>query len=175
MESKQIRLWKQQVNVQLQSFFAFHSDATISSTDRDSWRFTGFYGHSEIARHKESWSLLEILSTQSIRPWLVAGDFNEVLHQKEKSGTCQRPQWQLTDFLSCWEKCGLADLSYDGLSYTWCNHRQESFTVRVRLDRRARLQIRRTYSQVPGDSHPMFGFGSCSYSDKFKPRRESSS
>ncbi|KAL0415785.1 UNVERIFIED_CONTAM: hypothetical protein Slati_3410400, partial [Sesamum latifolium] len=87
------------------------------------------------AKWKESWALLDKLSRLSRRPWLVAGDFNEILYQKEKIGSHHRPLWRLNNFRKCLETCNLANLGYEGSQFTWCNHREEPHTIRARLDR----------------------------------------
>ncbi|KAL0319561.1 UNVERIFIED_CONTAM: hypothetical protein Sradi_5217600 [Sesamum radiatum] len=99
------------------------------------WRFTSFYGQPETAKCKESWDLFSRLNRLSVRPWFVAGDFNEVLRQKEKSGTTRRAQWQLADFCSYLEQCNLADIGYEGPRFTWCNQREAPYKVKARLDR----------------------------------------
>ncbi|KAL0428095.1 UNVERIFIED_CONTAM: hypothetical protein Slati_2984300 [Sesamum latifolium] len=109
-------------------------DATVINSGGDDWRFMGFYKHPETVKCKETWELLHKLSGKSVRPWLVAGDFNEILHQKEKNGMNRRPQSQRNDFKRCLDLCNLADIGYNGERFTWCNHREEPYTVRVRLD-----------------------------------------
>ncbi|KAL0434090.1 UNVERIFIED_CONTAM: hypothetical protein Slati_2743300, partial [Sesamum latifolium] len=43
--------------------------------------------------------------------------------------------WELLHKLSGMPLCNLADISYKGERFTWCNHREEPYIVRVRLDR----------------------------------------
>ncbi|KAL0439752.1 UNVERIFIED_CONTAM: hypothetical protein Slati_2458200 [Sesamum latifolium] len=71
------------------------------------WRFIGIYGQPDAARRGEAWRLLRILSQFSPRPWLCAGDYNEILSQLEKTGH----------------------------RYTWSNHHKAPDTMRIRLDR----------------------------------------
>ncbi|KAL0323573.1 UNVERIFIED_CONTAM: hypothetical protein Sangu_1976600 [Sesamum angustifolium] len=108
----------------LRGHFAMY-DVMVLNSRGDEWHSMGFYGHSETAERKASWALLEKLSRLSIRPWLVAGDFNEILHQKEKSGIDSQPQCQLNDFRRFLEHCNLIDLGCKGPQFTWCNHRDQ--------------------------------------------------
>ncbi|KAL0449049.1 UNVERIFIED_CONTAM: putative mitochondrial protein [Sesamum latifolium] len=104
-------LWRKDIEVWLQSFLAHHIDATVRSDDcPERWRFTGFYGYAELSKRKEGWELLRRLSRVYARPWLCAGDFNEVLNQHEKQGVIPRAQWQIKDFHDCLQVCGLQDL-----------------------------------------------------------------
>ncbi|KAL0406141.1 UNVERIFIED_CONTAM: hypothetical protein Slati_3928000 [Sesamum latifolium] len=72
-------LWDKNTDVQLQSFSRNHIDVSIKLyADKDWWRFTGFYGDPDVSKRDKSWKLLSNLRTQSARPWLCAGDFNEL-------------------------------------------------------------------------------------------------
>ncbi|KAL0378750.1 UNVERIFIED_CONTAM: hypothetical protein Sradi_3180500 [Sesamum radiatum] len=129
-------LWRKDVDVWLQSFSAHHIDATVKSAScPDRWRFTGFYGYPEVGNRILGWSLLRRLAHQSVRPWVCAGDFNEVLAQHEKQGSLPRAHWQMRDFRKCLDDCGFQDMGLTGEKFTWCNQRIAPHTVRARLDR----------------------------------------
>jgi len=63
------------------------------------------------------------------------GDFNEIVRVEEKLGGAIRPENQMQDFRDCLDFCGLKDLGFTGLPFTWCNMRFEGSLVWVRLDR----------------------------------------
>ena len=77
------------------------------------------------------------MNSQCDLPWLCAGDFNEVLeaHEHEQFGGQDRPERQMDGFRDAVHTCGLTDLGYIGLPYTWDNRQQGSHNVKVRLDR----------------------------------------
>ncbi|KAL0359791.1 UNVERIFIED_CONTAM: hypothetical protein Sangu_0828500 [Sesamum angustifolium] len=75
------------------------------------------------------------LRSQSARPWLCAGDFNEILDQSEKLGGPPRPVWQLRNFRQALAECELSDLGFSGNPFTWSNHHAFPHTVQERLDR----------------------------------------
>ena len=81
------------------------------------------------------WSLLCRLRSQREGPWLVCGDFNEVLNQEEHAGSAPRSESQMELFRECLDDCGLVDLGFSGPMYTWSNKQAGSSLVRVRLDR----------------------------------------
>ncbi|KAK8640919.1 hypothetical protein V6N13_008671 [Hibiscus sabdariffa] len=54
------------------------------------FRFTGIYGQCQSTRKQETWSLIDRLKGQSNLPWLVGGDFNEILDRGEKEGGRRR-------------------------------------------------------------------------------------
>ncbi|KAL0408772.1 UNVERIFIED_CONTAM: hypothetical protein Sradi_1811600 [Sesamum radiatum] len=128
--------WQKSAEVQLQSFSRFHIDVSCRFCESEEWwRFTGFYGEPDVGKRENSWRILKRLHSQSIRPWLCAGDFNEILEHAEKEGGPMRAEWQIRNFRNCLSECELHDLRFKGTSFTWCNNQQEPFTVRERLDR----------------------------------------
>jgi hypothetical protein len=71
-----------------------------------------------------------------IRPWLVAGDFNEILYQWEKEGGVPRPQIAMDRFKAILEDCDLGDLGFVGDAFTWRNHSHDANKyIKERLDR----------------------------------------
>ncbi|KAL0416665.1 UNVERIFIED_CONTAM: hypothetical protein Slati_3498400 [Sesamum latifolium] len=115
-------LWRIDIDVWLQSFSNHHIDVKVKSEEcPEHWCFNGLYGYAEVINPKEGWKLLRGLSQVSIRPWLCAGDFNEVLDQQEKQGTLLRAQWQIRDFRNCLQDCGLQDLGNQqrGSCFQW--------------------------------------------------------
>lgn len=51
-------------------------------------------------------------------PWLVAGDFNEILIQNNKWGDSFINNTTFFDFWDCIYFCNLVDLGYSGSKYT---------------------------------------------------------
>ncbi|GMJ06098.1 hypothetical protein HRI_004279000 [Hibiscus trionum] len=77
--------WKEQVSVKLLSFSVRHIDVEIDDVDRGfKWRLTGFYGAPEERNRAGAWDLLRHLSALNNLPWVVLGDFNEILYPFEK-------------------------------------------------------------------------------------------
>jgi hypothetical protein len=94
------------------------------------WRFTGFYGEPAWDDKHLSWSCLRDLSTLYTLPWLVIGDFNEIMYSDEKEGGNPRPLRMMQEFRDCLSACELHDMGHTGDKFTW--RRGE---VRERLDR----------------------------------------
>ncbi|KAL0356430.1 UNVERIFIED_CONTAM: hypothetical protein Sradi_4089900 [Sesamum radiatum] len=99
------------------------------------WRFTGIYGELDTSKRDRTWNLLSRLHSQSHRAWLCAGDFNEILDQSEKEGGPLCPTWQIRNFRTTLDNCGLADLGFTGPPFTWCNRHNAPSTMMERLDR----------------------------------------
>ncbi|XP_030930759.1 uncharacterized protein LOC115956561 [Quercus lobata] len=68
-------------------------------------------------------------------PWVCIGNFNEIAKVKEKSGGAIRLEKQMQDFRDCQDFCGLKDLGFTGLPFTWCNKCFNGDLIWVQLDR----------------------------------------
>ncbi|KAG5541735.1 hypothetical protein RHGRI_021533 [Rhododendron griersonianum] len=84
---------------------------------------------------QELWDNLTTLADNHSEPWLMMGDFNEVIFSHEKCGG--RPlNWnRVSKFKDCIDRCGMLDLGFSGSRFTWTNLRQAGGIIRERLDR----------------------------------------
>ncbi|XP_031124183.1 uncharacterized protein LOC116026896 [Ipomoea triloba] len=103
-------LWRKNNTTRLLSFSRNHVDIEVSVAGLGAWRMTGFYGFSERGRRSGSWDLLRTLAGRSDLPWVVIGDFNDLLSQSEKRGGNPHPDNLLRGFGEVVEDCGLAQL-----------------------------------------------------------------
>ncbi|KAK2995799.1 hypothetical protein RJ640_026566 [Escallonia rubra] len=93
------------------SYSKFYIDATVEDVNgKGKWRFTGFYGHPNTSKRKESWNLLRRLGGSYNLHWLCDGDFNEILFGNEKQGRLSKPYRQMHEFREVLTDCGLRDL-----------------------------------------------------------------
>ncbi|KAA3479590.1 reverse transcriptase [Gossypium australe] len=77
--------WKEEISISLRSFSNNHIDVDIDDFEiRVKWRLTRFYGALETRGREETWDLLKTLGKQPFTPWLVCGDFNEILYSFKK-------------------------------------------------------------------------------------------
>ncbi|GKA76547.1 putative non-LTR retroelement reverse transcriptase, partial [Tanacetum coccineum] len=94
------------------------------------------------------------------KPWLICGDFNEILDMEEHSlhdSTATIPEG-MSDFQDLVNYCELVDLSYQGPKYTWCNKRKDDLICK-KLDRvLANQEWLNHYTQ----SYCVFESGGCS-------------
>ncbi|KAL4386596.1 hypothetical protein GQ457_09G025710 [Hibiscus cannabinus] len=128
--------WTNDVVVSIQSFSVRHIDFVIEDVIGDNrWRCTGFYGAPEERFRAEAWNLLRHLNSVLTLPWLVIGDFNEILYSFEKQGGLVRNERQMEGFRNVLADCALDDLGYTGQWFTWEKGRFASTNIRERLDR----------------------------------------
>lgn len=77
--------WNGRNFVTLKSYSRNHIDVEIQDDeDAPRWRFTGYYGALEVRNKQETWNLLRRLGRDNSLPWLVSGDFNDILFAHEK-------------------------------------------------------------------------------------------
>lgn len=111
--------WKYDGEFRLSSFSRNHIDVVVSTTDREKWRLTGFYGEPNRRLRRNTWDLLRVLNQQSNLPWYVIGDMNNILSHEDKRGGRRYPEWLLQGFCEVVTKCNLKDLDLVGHSFAW--------------------------------------------------------
>lgn len=62
----------------------------------------------------ETWRLLRHLHTRSTLPWLCIGNYNDILHSKEKNGGILKALPPMVEFHDALLSCGFVDLGYRG-------------------------------------------------------------
>lgn len=75
------------------------------------------------------------LRGESTLPWVCIGDFNEILRQEEQMGPNTCDSSQIAGFREAVDVCGLSDLGYKGLDWTFEKRVTGGQYCRVRLDR----------------------------------------
>ena len=131
-----VMMWKEGAEVCFKSCSNSHVDVVVSEgKGAHPWRATRFYGHPDAGIRSQSWNLIKSLKRQCDMPWVIFGDFNEIVHSDEKLGWLDRDARQMKGFRDCLSECGLVDLGFVGQRYTWCNSRIGEQRTLVRLDR----------------------------------------
>ncbi|XP_050264146.1 uncharacterized protein LOC126708397 [Quercus robur] len=130
-----VLFWKNSVNLTVVDSHRYYIDTIINGNSENEWRFTGFYGEPETSRRIEAWNKLRSLNSRQNRPWLCAGDFNEIIRHDEKLGGPRREHNQMQLFRDVIDECGFMDLGFVGSKFTWARHFDDGHSVRLRLDR----------------------------------------
>lgn len=99
-----------------------------------SFYFSCVYGHPNRKLRHILWERLQRIALNRFDPWLLCGDFNEILHPNEKRGGRVRENWSLLDFRNTVKICKVKDLPFKGNNMTWMGKRR-SHTVECWLDR----------------------------------------
>ncbi|XP_019175848.1 PREDICTED: uncharacterized protein LOC109171174 [Ipomoea nil] len=96
---------------------------------------TCYYGFPERNRRREAWDLIKFLSSQSDLPWLMIGDFDELLFQYEKRGGNPHPNYLLRGFGEVVDYCDLSQLPMSGYQFTWEKGKGTARWIEEKLDK----------------------------------------
>ncbi|KAL8536304.1 hypothetical protein ACS0TY_011794 [Phlomoides rotata] len=78
------------------SYSSNHIDVWVG--EEEQWRFTGVYGFPKESQKWKTGRMLEYLVGRSSLPWLVLGDFNQIMYGFEKVGRRARVDESLVAF-----------------------------------------------------------------------------
>nr|KYP69646.1 Transposon TX1 uncharacterized [Cajanus cajan] len=125
------------------SAFASHPQAISFKVveGSKSWVCTPVYANPRVDLRQRVWAHLRELGGRVTLPWLVLGDFNEILLSTE----CRGGRFSLSrasQFLEVVNDCNLLDMGAKGLRFTWFGDRNTSFFHAQTLARRKRNKIK---------------------------------
>lgn len=128
--------WNGNDIISIQSFSNHHIDAFITDINIvKRWRLTGFYGYLDSRDENRSWDLIRHLLGQCDLPWVIFGDFNEILYSHEKSGGIPRDDSRMENFRKVLNDCGLVDGGFSGPYFTWERENLPKTNISDRLNR----------------------------------------
>ncbi|KAK2656063.1 hypothetical protein Ddye_009115 [Dipteronia dyeriana] len=119
----------------LSTYSQNHIDVKITDGYEKTWRLTGFYGHPNRRKMCHSWTLLRRLAGLTRLPWVCIGDFNKILCDNDKCGGVDRNWKSMSEIREALDDCGLEDMGFIGLSFTWSNKREGNSMIMERIDR----------------------------------------
>ncbi|PON75419.1 Endonuclease/exonuclease/phosphatase [Trema orientale] len=105
-------LWLNNWSVEIKSYSYLYIDVYVELDHSMVWRFTGIYGCPHHFQRHHTWELLRWLNTHLNIPWLIRGDFNEILEWNEKVGGRYRSWTEIQKFCDTLEECGPEDLGF---------------------------------------------------------------
>lgn len=74
----------------MNSYSMHYINVTVKMDEGLWWCFTGVYGHPAAVMELQMWELIRRLHSLSLLPWVIVGDFNEILKLNEKLGGLRR-------------------------------------------------------------------------------------
>ena len=93
-------IWNNKTTIDLLSYSDHHIDVIIHFCQLQ-FHFSGVHGFAETTNKYKTWQLMDTLQSASSLPWLLGGDFNEILHDNEKQGGIRRVRSQINNFRDC--------------------------------------------------------------------------
>jgi hypothetical protein len=128
--------WDENIQVDLLSIDERYIDVSIrEDPNGEAWRATFIYEEPRVEDRHRLWEIMQCLRTRSSDPWLVIGDFNEVMWQYEHFSETKRGEKQMEAFREVLDFCELRDICFSGVPWTYDNGKAGSRNVKVRLDR----------------------------------------
>lgn len=101
-----------------------HGQVSMGRDDDQKWMFLGIYEHPLTTKKMKTWDLIHHLKPSNGSPWLVLGNFNEILDLSKKHGGRDRNERQMENFRDVLNDCTLCDLGFSDLPFTWYNNRE---------------------------------------------------
>ena len=113
-------LWKKEdADVNLLAFTEKEIHATIKVCySNQSWFISAIYASPRLVERHIMWSNLSEVANLHDLPWLLLGDFNEILCREDKYGGRQVHINRALEFKDCIDNCNMIDLGFTGPKYT---------------------------------------------------------
>lgn len=102
-----------------------HALVKVSSTNL-SWIISAIYASPRLAERRLLWHNLTSINSLHNLPWIMLGDFNEVLISTEKLGGRPVNAYRAKLFQECLSDCGMMDMGFVEPNFTWSNLRDVS-------------------------------------------------
>uniref|UniRef100_A0A803QPV1 Reverse transcriptase domain-containing protein n=1 Tax=Cannabis sativa TaxID=3483 RepID=A0A803QPV1_CANSA len=110
----------------------FIHSKVATADGRNEFYVTYVYALNDKEGRRKLWMDLKELSTCD--PWIVLGDFNEILNREERVG--DRVHYhKATEFIEVVEKCQLEDVKMSGNFFTWNNKQHGADRIYSKIDR----------------------------------------
>ncbi|XP_062104406.1 uncharacterized protein LOC133815604 [Humulus lupulus] len=107
----------------------------VKTGDRhEGFLITFVYAFNDANGRNLLWRDLKGLASRIRQPWVVLGDFNDILNTEERVGIRSQGIGTLA-FKECIEECKLEDVKYLGCFFTWNNKQDKNSRIYSKLDR----------------------------------------
>ncbi|XP_021714955.1 uncharacterized protein LOC110682912 [Chenopodium quinoa] len=121
-----------------------HLTVQIAKFGDDPWLFSAIYASPDSILRKELWDELEKIKNSYSSPWILGGDFNEMMTMDERNGVGgSKMQRRCRDFSNLIENNELIDLGCSGPEHTWIRGNSPETFKSARLDRAFANEARR--------------------------------
>ena len=125
--------WRQEVEIQILASSQNYID-TLITYKGNSFNTTFIYGEPDHTQRNAFWAHISTVTTNRDTPWLLTGDFNEIVDNSEKSGGPVRAEGSFTTFRSFLSTGDLFDLKHSGNFLSW-RGKLHNHLIHCRLDR----------------------------------------
>jgi hypothetical protein len=117
-----VLFWDESIKLTVLSYGLHYIDTLIWNGDHHaSWRGTFVYGEPRTHDMHLMWEVLRRLKPISTAPWLLIGDFNEVVWSFEQISARRQPEHQMAEFREVLAQCDVFDIGFSGVPWTFDN------------------------------------------------------
>lgn len=95
----------------------------VRQKDTPPWFLSTIYALPNHVFRLHLWEYLICMARLVMVPWMLIGDFNQILCADKKCGGRPTTAANMTPFVDMIQQCSLHDLGFDGPRYTWNNMR----------------------------------------------------
>lgn len=127
-------LWKDGIDVSSQSQSKNHVDALIKVVGMVRFRFTGFYGFSELNLRYKSWDILCNIGKEVREEWIIS-DFKEIIEDAKKCGGWRKSKVAMEKFRKVADELTMVDIKQDKGWFMLTNNRRDGNLVKENIDR----------------------------------------
>ena len=96
--------------------------ALVSSTANPPSLLFAIYASPRLVEQRLLWENLETVASLHSLPWVIAGNFNEVLMNGDNLGGNAISISRALRFQECLNMCNMIDIGFAGPCFTWSNH-----------------------------------------------------
>lgn len=116
-------MWRSGMDISLVNYSFHHISVIVTMESGQVFQLTLFYGSPYVSDSVHSWQLLKIIAAQTNFPWVLMGDFKEILRENEVTKFSPIRITQMDLFRSTLHCCGLHDTSFSDNQFTCSNKR----------------------------------------------------
>jgi hypothetical protein len=117
--------WEDSIKITILSYGMHHIDTLIWDGEHHAaWRGTFVFGEARTHERHRMWELIRRIKPCQNAPWMMIGDFNEVIWSFEHFSNRQRPTKQILDSREVLSHCDLHVVGFIGLPWTYDNNKK---------------------------------------------------
>ncbi|KAJ6423791.1 hypothetical protein OIU84_024714 [Salix udensis] len=105
-----------------------------NKTTQASITITVVYGYNTPAERQPLWNYIQQQRSITTSPWILLGDFNAIMHPRDRAGGVSAWPGHMEDFPNCIDQSELIHLPYSGPKLSWNNGQSGSSNIQKKLD-----------------------------------------